>query len=93
MPSPIKEELEVPYEIKVYRMDSNLRAPKELLSVHSLGKSPVITDGGVTLAETGAIIRGYLDLHLWASTDAPTTKSTLSISTETGALLHQRREN
>ncbi|KAI0295688.1 hypothetical protein BC826DRAFT_1007071 [Russula brevipes] len=57
------EELEVPYEIKVYRTDSNLRAPKELLSVHSLGKSPVITEGDVTLAETGAIIQYIINKY------------------------------
>lgn len=29
-------------------------APKELKDVHPLGKSPVITDGADTIAETGA---------------------------------------
>jgi glutathione S-transferase len=53
----IKEELEVPYEIKFYQRESNQLAPKELLNVHSLGKAPVITDGDITLAESGAIIR------------------------------------
>lgn len=57
---PIKEELEVPYEIKYYRRGSDHLAPKELLNVHPLGKAPVITDGDVTLAESGAIIRAYL---------------------------------
>ncbi|KAF9028172.1 thioredoxin-like protein [Hymenopellis radicata] len=50
------EELEVPYEIKLYYRNSMMLAPKELLDVHPLGKSPVITDGDVTLAESGAII-------------------------------------
>ena len=51
------EELEVPYEIKRYERDSKSGlAPPELLSVHPLGKSPVITDGEVTVAESGAII-------------------------------------
>lgn len=53
----------MPYEIKFYQRDSNLRAPKELLNVHPLGKSPVITDGDITLAESGAIIRAYLAFH------------------------------
>ena len=53
----LKEELEVPYEIKFYQRDANLLAPKELLNVNPLGKAPVITDGDVTLAESGAIIR------------------------------------
>jgi glutathione S-transferase len=50
----------VSYEIKFYERDRDKRAPKELLEIHPLGKSPVITDGDVTLAESGAIIRGYL---------------------------------
>jgi glutathione S-transferase len=52
-----QEELEVPYEIKVYKRDQNKLAPIELQNIHPLGKSPVITDGDVTLAESGAIIR------------------------------------
>ncbi|MEJ0065489.1 MAG: glutathione S-transferase [Caulobacteraceae bacterium] len=51
------EELELPYEIKFYKRDAatNL-APPELTAVHSLGKSPVITDGDRTIAESGAIV-------------------------------------
>ncbi|KAI0321411.1 thioredoxin-like protein [Amylostereum chailletii] len=50
------EELEVPYEIKFYKRVPPGLAPKELLAVHPLGKSPVITHGDVTLAESGAIV-------------------------------------
>lgn len=50
------EELEVPYEIKRYQRGPDMMAPKELRSVHPLGKSPVITDNGNTIAESGAII-------------------------------------
>ena len=51
------EELGVPYEIKHYKRDlkTNL-APASLKKVHPLGKSPVITDGDITVAESGAII-------------------------------------
>ncbi len=51
------EELGTPYEIKSYQRDkvTNL-APPELAAIHPLGKSPVITDGGLVLAESGAII-------------------------------------
>ncbi len=51
------EEIGVEYEIKHYQRDtsSNL-APPELKEVHPLGKSPVITDGDLTIAETGNII-------------------------------------
>ncbi|KAJ3485423.1 hypothetical protein NLJ89_g11899 [Agrocybe chaxingu] len=50
------EELEVPYEIKKYERTPQQRAPPELLEISPLGKSPVITDGDVTLAESGAIV-------------------------------------
>ncbi len=51
------EELETPYEIKFYERDKiTILAPKELKQIHALGKSPVITDGDVTVAESGAII-------------------------------------
>ena len=51
------EELEVPYEIKKYERDAMTRyAPAALKAVHPLGKSPVVTDGDRTIAESGAII-------------------------------------
>jgi glutathione S-transferase len=54
------EELGVDYEIKRYERDEKtMLAPKSLLKIHPLGKSPVITDdahGHVTVAESGAII-------------------------------------
>src|SRR3954453_8021990 len=51
------EELGAPYEIKHYARDATTRlAPPELKAVHPLGKSPVITDGEITIAESGAIV-------------------------------------
>jgi len=51
------EELELPYEIKYYERDPVTRlAPPSLKAVHPLGKSPVVVDDGVTVAETGAIV-------------------------------------
>ena len=51
------EELEVPYEIVSYRRDpKTYLAPPELAKVHPLGKSPVITNDGDTVAESGAIL-------------------------------------
>jgi len=51
------EEMGTPYEIKKYQRDAvtNL-APPELKEVHPLGKSPVVTDDGEVLAESGMII-------------------------------------
>lgn len=51
------EELGVNYEIEFYQRDEETSlAPPELFEVHPLGKSPVITHGDVTVAESGAII-------------------------------------
>ena len=58
------EELGLPYEIRRYaRNRETSLAPPELLQVHPLGKSPVITDGEVTVAESGAIIEYLLDAY------------------------------
>src|SRR5258708_10885985 len=51
------EELSLPHEMKKYQRDTQTRlAPPELTAVHPLGKSPVITDGGIRIAESGAIV-------------------------------------
>ena len=57
------EELEVPYDIKFYWRDAHSKmAPPELQQVHPLGKSPIITDDGRAIAESGAII-DYIVRH------------------------------
>jgi glutathione S-transferase len=58
------EELGLPYEIRKYQRDAKtMLAPPELLAVHPLGKSPVITDDGLVIAETGAIIEYLIDRY------------------------------
>jgi len=58
------EELGLDYEIKRYqRHPQTMLAPPELRAVHPLGKSPVITDGNLTLAESGAIVEYLADRH------------------------------
>lgn len=58
------EELGVPYEVRRYERDrKTMLAPPELKAVHPLGKSPVITDGGEVIAETGAIIEHLVETH------------------------------
>ncbi|MDO8419940.1 MAG: glutathione S-transferase [Rubrivivax sp.] len=58
------EELGVPYEVQRYERDrKTMLAPPELAAVHPLGKSPVITDGDVTVAESGAIVEYLLDTY------------------------------
>ncbi len=51
------EEFGVAYEVKRYERDTTtMLAPPSLLAIHPLGKSPVIVDGDVTVAESGAIV-------------------------------------
>ncbi|MGA2191480.1 MAG: glutathione S-transferase [Steroidobacteraceae bacterium] len=58
------EELGAPYEVVRYERDAQtMLAPAALLRVHPLGKSPVITDDGVTVAESGAIIEYLVDRY------------------------------
>jgi glutathione S-transferase len=58
------EELGVEYEIKAYERDpKTMLAPPALREVHPLGKSPVITDGGLTLAESGAIVEYLIERY------------------------------
>ncbi|NJD34053.1 MAG: glutathione S-transferase [Betaproteobacteria bacterium] len=58
------EELGVPYEIKRYQRNPVTRlAPPELRAVHPLGKSPVITDGNLTIAESGAILEYLVECY------------------------------
>jgi glutathione S-transferase len=58
------EELGLPYEIKKYQRDAKtMLAPPELTQVHPLGKSPVITDETLTVAETGAIVEYIIERY------------------------------
>ena len=58
------EELGLPYEIRAYQRDpKSMLAPPELRQVHPLGKSPVIQDGELTLAESGAIVEYLAGKH------------------------------
>ncbi|MES2535521.1 MAG: glutathione S-transferase [Pseudomonadota bacterium] len=58
------EELGLEYEIKRYERDpKTMLAPPALREIHPLGKSPVITDDGVTVAESGAIIEYLVERY------------------------------
>jgi glutathione S-transferase len=51
------EELEIPYELKRYTRDAvTMLAPPEYKALHPIGAAPVITDGDLVLAESGAIV-------------------------------------
>lgn len=65
------EELGADYTVKNYQRDSDTNlAPPELIEVHPLGKSPVITDGKHTIIESGAII-DYIVRHYGQGRLAP----------------------
>ncbi len=56
------EELELPYQIQPYQRDAKtMLAPPSLRQVHPLGKSPVVTDGALVLAESGAIVETAIE--------------------------------
>jgi len=58
------EELGLEYEVKRYERDpQTMLAPPELYKIHPLGKSPVIEEDGVIVAETGAIFEYILQTH------------------------------
>ena len=58
------EELGLAYDIKRYERDkTTMLAPPELRQIHPLGKSPVLTDGDLTLAESGAIIEYLVERY------------------------------
>lgn len=58
------EELAVAYKVKRYARDpKTMLAPPELTQVHPLGKSPVISDGKLTVAESGAIVEYLVDSY------------------------------
>jgi len=57
------EELGIAYELKTYPRDPNGAAPPAYKALHPQGTAPIITDGGVILAETGAIVDYILARH------------------------------
>jgi len=50
------EELALPYQIVRYQREKTMMAPPSLKKVHPLGKSPVVEDNGLIVAESGAIL-------------------------------------
>ena len=58
------EELGLAYEVKRYQRDAKtMLAPPELKAIHPLGKSPIVDDGDVRVAETGAVVEYLLETH------------------------------
>jgi len=58
------EELDLRYEIVRYARDpATMLAPPELRAVHPLGKSPVLVEEGVVVAESGAILEYLVEQY------------------------------
>ncbi|MGJ5068576.1 glutathione S-transferase family protein [Bradyrhizobium oligotrophicum] len=58
------EELQVPYELRCYTRDARtILAPAEYKALHPIGAAPVITDGELVLAESGAVIEYICAKH------------------------------
>jgi len=58
------EELGLPYEVVRYERDAKtMLAPPSLMAIHPLGKSPIIVDDGVTVAESGAVVEYLVDRY------------------------------
>ena len=57
------EELSLPYQIVRYQREKSMLAPPALKKIHPLGKSPVVEDNGVIIAESGAILDYLQDTY------------------------------
>jgi glutathione S-transferase len=57
------EELGLDYQLECFRREENGAAPEAMKAIHPLGRAPVIRDGDVVLAESGAIIEYLLHRH------------------------------
>ncbi len=67
------EILQLDYEMVTYARDSDSQlAPRALKDIHPLGKSPVVTDGDITIAESGAIV-DYLLMRYGQGQTEPST--------------------
>ncbi len=85
------EELGLPYELKVYKRNPLTKlAPPELKKIHPLGKSPVITDGDVVVAESAAILE-YLVEQYGSGSKAQGLGEMSRLMTEPGTPEHHQR--
>ncbi|MBC7435296.1 MAG: glutathione S-transferase, partial [Bdellovibrionales bacterium] len=58
------EELEMPYELKRYDRDPvSILAPADYKKLHPIGAAPVMTEGDLVLAESGAIVQYIMARH------------------------------
>jgi glutathione S-transferase len=57
------EELEIPYRLERYDREPNSSAPPTYKALHAIGTAPIITDGDISLGESGAIIQYIIARH------------------------------
>ncbi|KAF2150222.1 putative glutathione S-transferase [Myriangium duriaei CBS 260.36] len=58
------EELHLPYDLRIHKRDvKTFQSPPELKALHPTGAAPIIQDGPLTLAESGAIVEYILTLY------------------------------
>jgi glutathione S-transferase len=75
------EELGLEYDLVRYHRDVGGPAPADLKAVHPLGKSPVLVDGGLVLAESSAILR-YIDRRYGDSRFTPAGEARRAVHDE-----------
>src|SRR6185436_16999799 len=59
----LMEELGLPYHLKWYKRGPDLLAPPEFLALHPAATAPIIEDGDMLLAESGAIVEYICHRH------------------------------
>jgi len=59
----LMEELGLPYKLELHLREPNGAAPEALKAIHPLGKAPIIRDGDIVLAESGAIVEYIVNRH------------------------------
>ena len=57
------EELGLEYRLETFQREPNGAAPPPMKALHALGKAPVIRDGDMVLAESGAIVEYIVQRH------------------------------
>ena len=59
----LMEELSLEYKLEWYQREANRAAPESMKDIHPIGKAPIIRDGDVVLAESGAIVDYIVRRH------------------------------
>jgi glutathione S-transferase len=57
------EELGFDYRMEWFQREANGAAPAAMREIHALGKAPIIRDGDLVLAESGAIVHYLVERH------------------------------